>query len=188
MKFPSVPHSCDSQDWNLQIWNKVDGAIKHPQNFELWSYRILSLLSLWSCLGCGQALRSPGPLPPGCPAASLHIPVPGACGTDLGVLLQGWRGWRCLVVLCFPWPCHITTLLTLAASVWGVYVPGDCLGSRGLWLEVLRFTGPTNTITTSQGERMAGCGEWAVLLPAGMISSLCRARRGCEGSNACFSE
>lgn len=41
---------------------------------------------------------------------------------------------------------------------------------QGLWLEVLRFTGPTNTITTSQGERMAGCGEWAVLLPAGMIN------------------
>lgn len=39
--------------------------------------------------------------------------------------------------------------------------------------------------TTRQGESMAGCRS--VLLLAGMISSLCRARKRCEDSSVCFS-
>lgn len=172
---------CDSQDWNLLVWNKVRQCRKTPSE-------VHALLKLQNPVTLLVELTG---VWPGCPAAgaaaALHIPVCRACGTDTALLLQGWHGWRCLVFLCFPWPCHHHHNCADSSHFYprfGAFIiqkPALEQGSCS-W----RFCGswvPQIASTTNQGESMAGW-EWgAVLLPAGVTSSLCRARKRREDSN-----
>lgn len=180
---------CDSQDWNLQIGNKVRQHRKTPSEV----HALLKLQNPFPSLLVELTAVWAGPAPPCSPPARLFS-CRGSCFPahppawslwHLGLLLQGWCGCRCLVSCAFLG--HITTVLTLSASVWGVYAPGDCFGSRRLWLEVLQFMGPTNTKLPQAKERAwlgGGDGQCSCLQK---WSAVCRARKRREDSNVCFS-
>lgn len=130
---------CDSQDWNLHIRNKARQRRETPPEV----HALLKLQNLFTLLvelpgvWAGPALPCSPPTRLSSCRGSCFPAHPRArslryrCGSAAAGL--AWLRVSALPVLslAMPPPSRLCWQLSLLASVWVIYAPGACLGSRG---------------------------------------------------------